>query len=103
LVANPSFFVASASEGAISGIDFNLANNFWGCSFTFGSSSCGIDLRQGMAHLVDKHIFAAKEPAISGYALAIDNPSGISLPTPNPCQWAYGSISDPTSVFRSEQ
>jgi hypothetical protein len=79
-------------------IEFNLATNIWGCPFNFGNETvgsngkfvnCGIYIRQGIAHLIDKTIFATQEPDIAGTAAAIDNPlsAGSSLPTPNSCGW----------------
>jgi hypothetical protein len=71
-------------------IQFMLANNFWGCDFNYGNSACGIQIRQGIAHLIDKVAFIKAESSIAGIATAIDNPvpaiNGV-LPTPNPCAW----------------
>ncbi len=82
-----SYYVTSAPEGGIIEIDFNMANNFWGCNFNFGNSTCGVQIRQGIAHLMDKASFSANEAEIAGYATPIDNLSGLELATPNPCGW----------------
>ncbi len=72
-------------------IQFMLANNFWGIGFNFGNDPNGVQIRQGIAHMVDSAIFAAKEPSLSGQAVALDTPNPSdnigSLPTANPCAW----------------
>ena len=70
-------------------IQFDLSNNFWGCSFDFGNSLCGVDIRQGISHLVDKTSFAQTDPSLLGQALALDNPVPASngLATPIACLW----------------
>jgi hypothetical protein len=84
-------------------IVFHLGNNFWGVSMNFGndpshatcktnpaSSSCaGLNIRQGIAHLIDRNAFATSDPSIAGGA-AIDSPiqkSNGGLPSANPCDW----------------
>jgi hypothetical protein len=70
-------------------IQFMLANNFWGCSFNYGNAPCGTQIRQGIAHMIDKIAFTNNEPAIAGQSSPIDNPLSTStaggLLTPNPC------------------
>ncbi len=69
-------------------IEFNLGySNFWGCDMAFGQSQCGRDIRQGIAHLIDKNEFARVE--LAGLGSAIDNPVAPNegLPSPNPCGW----------------
>jgi len=72
-------------------IQFMLANNFWGVNMNFGNDPNGVQIRQGIAHTVDTAIFAAKEPSLSGQAVALDTPNPSdnvgSLPTANPCAW----------------
>jgi hypothetical protein len=68
------------------------ANTFWNCPFQYGNSACGINIRQGIAHMVDKTIFASQDPNIpAGTGTAIDNPlpttSGGNLLSPNSCGW----------------
>jgi hypothetical protein len=78
------------SMGGFSEIEFNLANTFWGCPFNFGNNQCGKDIRQGIAHMVDRQKFASTEPGAYSYSAAIDNPQTADnggLPTPNPCAW----------------
>ena len=72
-------------------IQFHQGNNFWGCPFLFGTSSCGVQVRQGIAHMIDKNSFAANEPDIVREAAPVDNPLSTnnvgSLPSPNPCSY----------------
>jgi hypothetical protein len=72
-------------------IQFMLANNFWGVNMNFGNDPNGVQIRQGIAHLVDTAKFAANEPSLSGQAVALDTPNPSdnvgSLPTANPCAW----------------
>lgn len=68
-----------------------MANNFWGCNFNFGSSSCGVQVRQGIAHMVDKTSFVTNEGYCAGICHSIDNPEGGGdiggLLSPTPCAW----------------
>ena len=87
-----SFRITSTiSEAGYFEIQFMLANNFWGCNFNFGNAACGIQIRQGIAHMIDTAKFAANEPSISGQAVALDTPIPSDnvggLPTANPCAW----------------
>jgi hypothetical protein len=90
LTASPNFLVtAPVPQTGYYEIQFMLANNFWGCSFNFGNAACGIQIRQGIAHMIDKTAFANNEPSLTGVATPIDNPvsttSAGSLLSPNPC------------------
>ncbi len=91
LEPSANFYVTSAiSEHAYYDIQFLLVNNFWGCSFNFGNSTCGVQIRQGMAHMIDRSAFVANDPILVGIATAIDNPvppNNGGLPAPNPCAW----------------
>src|SRR5260370_33491646 len=84
------FITSSVSLHRYYDIQFMLVNNFWGCDFNFGNSNCGVQTRQGIAHLIDKAKFAASEPSLAGLATSLDNPlppkNGGLLP-PNPCAW----------------
>jgi hypothetical protein len=82
-VTNP---VSSTSEFEV---EFNQANQFWGVPFQFGNAAKGIQIRQGIDHLVDRAAFVANDPNLGGNAMAIDNPVTPSdgLPTPNACGW----------------
>jgi len=99
-LSSSSNFLVTAPTGQVGyyEIEFMQANNFWGCNFGFGTSSCGIQVRQGMAHLIDKTSFTTNEGTIAGVSQPIDNPlpttSGGGLPTPNPC--GYDTISNPS-------
>src|SRR6266849_5883617 len=79
------------SEAGYVEIQFMLANNFWGCSMNFGNSTCGVNVRQGIAHMIDTAKFAADEPSLSGQAVALDSPNPSDnvggLPPINPCNW----------------
>ena len=90
-------------SGGFNEVEFNMAANFWGCPFNFGNTvlgpngnlvNCGTYVRQGIAHLVDKKLFAQYEPDLSSpsagiFAVPIDNPLSANgtLPTPNACGW----------------
>jgi hypothetical protein len=70
-------------------IQYLLVNNFWGCYFNFGNAACGVQIRQGIAHMIDKASFASTDPNIAGISVPIDNPvpttSAGGLPSPDPC------------------
>ena len=90
--ASPNFQITSSiSEAGYYEIQFMLAANFWGCSMNFGNSTCGINIRQGIAHMIDTAKFAAGEPSIAGQAVALDSPNPSDnvggLPAVNPCTW----------------
>jgi hypothetical protein len=98
-----NFLISQSVPSGFDQIEFNLGNNFWGCNFGFGnavsqsqtggaySSTCGQDIRQGIAHMIDRASFARNEPEIAGQAVAVDNPEPSSndggLLSPNPCAW----------------
>src|SRR6266566_4511060 len=89
---NSAFYITSTiSEHGYFEIQFMLgAGNFWGCNMNFGNSQCGIDIRQGISHLIDKTKFTSTEPTEKGISSPIDNPlptSNGGLPSPNPCHW----------------
>ncbi len=80
-----------AAQGAVSGLDFNMANHYWGCYFIqYGLSPppCAVDIRQGIAHLIDKVLYSIN----IGYVQAVptDDPVGVAL-TPDPCLWDTSS------------
>jgi hypothetical protein len=91
-------------------IQFHLGNNFWGCNMSFGTSNCGKEIRQGIAHMFDKTVFTAKQPTIAGHASPIDNPLATStvggLLAPNTCNYdasfietgSQCAVSDPTAT-----
>ena len=59
-------------------VEFMLINNFWNCNFNFGNSLCGIQIRQGFAHMFDKNAFCSSTTStVAGTCTTIDNP----LPT----------------------
>jgi extracellular solute-binding protein (family 5) len=72
-------------------IQFMMANNFWGCNFNYGNAPCGTQIRQGIAHMIDKTAFTNREQVIAGQSSPIDNPLSPStaggLLTPNPCSY----------------
>jgi len=97
-----NFRISQKVPSGFNQVEFNLGNNFWGCNFGFGNavsqsqtgnaypSTCGQDIRQGIAHMIDRTSFALNEPTISGQAVAIDNPEpsdNAGLLSPNPCAW----------------
>jgi len=90
--SSPNFLI-TAAQGSVGyyEIEFHLDNSFWACGFNFGNSACGIQIRQGLAHMVDKNSFTTNEAAVGGHSAPIDNPlpttSGGGLPSPNPCAY----------------
>ena len=89
--SNNFIITGAITESGYFEIQLLLANNFWGCDFNFGNAACGVQIRQGIAHMVDTVKFAANEPSISGQAVALDAPVPYnnigSVPTANPCAW----------------
>ncbi len=69
-------------------VEFNLANNFWGCNMSFGNSACGLLIRQAWAHLVDKGSFVTTGPCVN-HCVSLDNPipQPIDPNTPISCGW----------------
>ena len=88
---DPRFMVTgTVADHGYMEVQFLLANNFWGCNFNFGNAFCGVQIRQGIAHIIDKSSFVVNEPSLSGLASAIDNPVPLAnggLPSPNACAW----------------
>jgi hypothetical protein len=90
ITSSPNFLI-TAPQGSIGyyELEFHLGNSQWGCGFNFGNAACGVQIRQGIAHMIDKNSFTSNEAAIAGHAAAIDNalPTTIGggLPSPNPC------------------
>jgi Bacterial extracellular solute-binding proteins, family 5 Middle len=86
-----SNFLITAPVGQVGyyEIEFQQANTFWNCNFNFGTSTCGIEIRQGIAHMFDKSSFTSNQPTIAGIASPLDNAapttSAGGLPGPNPC------------------
>ena len=79
-------------------LQFNLANVFWGIPMSYGNSTAGVELRQGIAHLINKQSFAANNPACLNVACypndaavpACTTTAGCTnggLPAANPCDW----------------
>ncbi len=78
-------------------IEFNLASVLWGIQMQYGISAAGVELRQGIAHLINKASFISNNSAcLSTGCLANDDPlppcSASSCPNgglanPNPCGW----------------
>lgn len=91
LISEPNFYVTSpVSRHFYSEVQFDLANNFWGVDFQFGNNASGIQIRQGIAHLIDKSVFTANDFSIAGISSPLDNPvpsSNGGLLSPNPCAW----------------
>src|SRR5467141_2592965 len=78
-------------------IEFNLAGVFWGVPMQYGNSLAGVQLRQGIAHLVNKAAFVATNVACGGIVCVQNDdplppcstsscPNG-GLVNPNPCGW----------------
>src|SRR6266540_2314394 len=88
LIDNTNFQVTSPiSDAGYFELEFHMAQNFWGCQFSFGNAACGTHVRQAFAHGMDKNTFVAQE--VFGQAVPIDNPvpPSVTLNSPNPCNW----------------
>src|SRR3989449_6234139 len=79
-------------------IEFNLANVLWGIPMQYGNSASGVELRQGIAHLINKQSFTANNPACLGVACVPDDQAvpvctisvgctNGGLYAANPCGW----------------
>src|SRR5438445_1116027 len=89
---SPNFRITSSiSQAGNFEVQFMLAANFWGVSMNLGNSTAGINVRQGIWHMIDTAKFASAEPALSGQAVALDSPNPSDnvggLPPVNPCNW----------------
>jgi hypothetical protein len=78
-------------------IQFDLMSTLFGCNMQFGSSPCGVNIRQGIAHMIDKSIFASSDPGISvGTGIPMDNPvptnAGGGLLSPDSCAYDNRNI-----------
>ena len=90
LLSSPNIYITSPiSAKEYFELEFHLGTNFWGCPMAYGNSACGKDIRQGIAHLIDKTVFTTTQGDIAGAAIPIDNPypPSTGLPAPNPCGW----------------
>ncbi len=64
--------------------------NFGNFLNSVGNSMCGVNVRQGIAHMIDTAKFALDDPNTAGQANAIDDPvppSSTVLLSANPCAW----------------
>src|SRR5256885_4721764 len=79
-------------------IEFNLANILWGIPMSYGNSAAGIELRQGIAHLINKQSSAASNIAGVGVTCVPDDHpipactisvgcTNGGLYAANPCSW----------------
>ena len=103
---NPSSFVNNpnllvTNQVTIHGyyeLEFMLDNNYWGIDMNFGNNPNGIQLRQGISHLINKNTFVTQQGDVKGLADAVDSPvpfgssftSGgtkFTFTTPNSCLW----------------
>jgi hypothetical protein len=97
-VNNPNLLVTSqiTTHGYVE-IEFMLDNNYWGINMQFGNNPNGVQLRQGISHLINKNVFVNQQGDIKGLAFAIDSPvpaapcvGACPQPTftnPNSCLW----------------
>ncbi|HTD20662.1 MAG TPA: hypothetical protein VK667_14150, partial [Ktedonobacteraceae bacterium] len=70
-------------------LQFNMANHLWGVDQNFGNSAAGIQVRQGLAHLVNRVTLVNTQGALTGQSSAIDNPipPGDGLVLPSTCSY----------------
>ena len=98
-VNNPKLLVTSKiTLHSYYELEFMLDNNFWGINMQFGNNPNGVQLRQGISHLIIKNTFVTAQGDIKGLASAIDSPvpfgssftSGgttFTFTSPNSCLW----------------
>jgi len=89
--SNPDFLLTPGQgQYGMYGIDFNYASSTWpawGCDFQHGNSPCGIEIREAMAHLVDRQAFVNDGPlggagqGLADPSPAAKDPSASPLPT----------------------
>jgi hypothetical protein len=92
-------------------IEFNLAGIMWGIPMNYGNSIAGVELRQGIAHLLNKQSFTANNPACLGVACVPDDQAipvctisvgctNGGLYAANPCGWdtLFPETSSPNCV-----
>src|SRR2546422_2033860 len=89
--SNPDFLQSPVqTQFEWSGIDLNQNSSTWaswGCNFSHGNSACGIDVRQGFAHLIDRATWVATGPLLGAGQAIVDpspftkDPEGSDLPT----------------------
>ena len=87
---NSSYAQCSPNIGGLDffDIEFNHASTFWGCAFSFGTSSCGVQIRDAVAHLVDKQAFIANDVNLGGMGTPVDDtPDAVGLKSPNARAW----------------
>ena len=101
----PYFLTSPVPDTGYYEIQFMLANTYWNCAMQFGNSACGVNIRQAIAHMIDKTIFSTRDPNIpAGDGMAIDNPvptsSGGGLLSANSCNWD-SSFLEPNTVGTS--
>jgi hypothetical protein len=108
---------SSLPDHDYSALVFNLGETFWNVPMKNGSdpshSFCAsnpkdpacaaLNIRQGIAHLIDKSTFVTYNTSpVIGFAAANDNPVPLDnggLPSPNPCNWdilSNANQADPT-------
>jgi hypothetical protein len=79
-------------------IEFNLATVLWGVPMQYGNSAGGVELRQGIAHLINKQSFTSSNAACLGIACVPDDQAipactisvgctNGGLYAANPCGW----------------
>ncbi len=76
--SNPDF-VLSQGQGQFGmfGVDFNYASSTWaawGCDWQHGNGPCGIEIREALAHLVDRSKFVT-DSVLQGAGQALADPS----------------------------
>jgi hypothetical protein len=97
-LAGPGYLVTSQIPAlGYYEVQYMLAATLFGCNFQHGNSACGINIRQGIAHMIDKTVFAASDPGIpTGSGVPVDNPvptsSAGGLLSPDSCLYDNQAI-----------
>ena len=92
---NPDFVLSQAQgQFGMFGIDFNYGSStwaYWGCNWQHGNSQCGIEVREALAHLIDRTSFVT-DGALQGAGQALADPSPPAKdpsgsPLSTQCSW----------------
>src|SRR5437899_42146 len=77
---SPNFLITSSISAAGNfEVEFLLAANFWGVSMNFGNSTAGINIRQGIWHVIDTAKFAAALSNPVNFFIRNDNTPRLDL------------------------
>ena len=89
LTGSGFYVTAPEYDRAYFELQFNMANQLWGVNQNFSNSLAGIQVRQGLAHLVNRVVLVNQQVSLQAQSSAIDNPIPPSsdLVLPSTCGW----------------